>query len=106
MIGFIVITLLAEVIAWLVMTLFCKYKYLYCKGECMKCHNWKCRLWHEEVARDYLLEELQLQMRDARLSIIKTMSTTQNEELYTQLSIRLYELEGWLVEVNRMLGRK
>ena len=42
----IIICLVLYFLAWLVAHLLCEYKYLWCKGKCEKCKNWRCKFYN------------------------------------------------------------
>lgn len=43
-----------ELIAWIIVHLTCEFKYLWCKGNCLKCYNWKCKYFDKKSKHNSL----------------------------------------------------
>lgn len=41
----ILLLVLIELLSWLICYLLTEFKYLWCKGKCNNCYNWKCRFF-------------------------------------------------------------
>lgn len=39
---------LAYLLSWILCRFLCEYKYFFCKGNCKKCYNWKCKFYKNE----------------------------------------------------------
>lgn len=42
---FLVASLFMELLGWVITHLLCEYKYYWCNGKCVRCHNWKCKFF-------------------------------------------------------------
>lgn len=38
-------------VSWLIVHLLCEYKYFWCKGNCSKCHNWRCIMFPDRAIK-------------------------------------------------------
>lgn len=56
-------------ISWISCHMFTEFKYLWCKGKCEKCYNWKCKYFqsdYDSLLSDYyeLCKEYDLAMQE------------------------------------------
>lgn len=40
---FVVCGLLMELVGWIICHMLCEFKYYWCKKDCRKCRNWRCK---------------------------------------------------------------
>ncbi len=45
---FFILMFLGYFLSWVCVHLLCEYKYFFCKGNCDKCHNWRCKFFNEK----------------------------------------------------------
>lgn len=43
----------SQVLGWFFVYLRCEYKFLWCKGKCSKCYNWKCKFFNTDIPEEY-----------------------------------------------------